>query len=365
MSDQTFSCENLVDAIYALPRNKTYNYVHDATHTVIKIMNVDKPYGPITIKRWDPTRGETEAGAEIQSISKEMLFRLANAVTEDLPINVDRVFGASYNTRSALEALVCHTPQFYYCYPGRIENKNGATKIKKGHKHILWCPNDPHPAGELHEKALEHMEISEIPTKNVVYNALELPATFSTAAKTLDAQTQRVHSLMQMAIYEIGKGFGFDTYIALNDSGIKYKGKPLHDHENIVKDLREEPTVSGFDGAADAGKLIDAIWFTKRSIPAVFEVEHSTGVTSGLNRMKGFMEHLPAYSKMRFVIVADENLRDKVIQEINKPQFRDMHAYYLPYETVNEMLFLVQTRKLHGITEDFIDTFLEDVFVDS
>ena len=366
MKEVKFSCENLVDGLAALSKTSTYNYINDATHTVIRIEEVEKPYGPVTIRRWNPSKGETFANAHKQTISKEMLFRISNAVTEGMPINVDRVFGASYNTRSALESLICHLPQFYYCYPGRIENKNGVTKIKKGHKHIFWCPDKPHKAGELTEIKLEHMEVTEIPTKNVIYNALELPAntiaTTGGSVKKLDGETQRMHILMQMALYEIGKSLGFHTYIAQNDSGVKYKGKPLYDNPMIVRDLADQTIVSAFNGAVSAGKLIDAIWFGKRSIPAVFEVEHSTGVTSGLTRMKGFMECLPSYNNMRFVIVADDDLRDKVTKEINKPQFADMHAYYLPYSAVNELLGLCQSRKVQGITDSFIMTFLEDVF---
>ena len=364
MEEKKLSCENLVDALAALPRSNTYNYINKATHTALKIENVEKPYGPITIRRWDPSKGETLDGASSQTISKEMLFRVANAVSEGMPINIDRVLGASYNTRSALETLICHVPQFYYCYPGRIENKNGVMKIKAGHKHIIWLPSEPHTAGELVEKKLEHLEINEIPTKNVVYNALELPAhVIPDSVAGLDPQTARMHLLMQMAIYEIGRSLGFSTFIAQNDSGTKYKGIPLMEHPKIVKDLADQPTVAPFDGAVNAGKLIDAIWFSKKAIPAVFEVEHSTGVTSGLTRMAGFKDHLPPYSDMRFIIVADDDLREKVMQEINKPQFADLHAYYLPYSAVNELLSLCQSRKLKGITDGFIDTFLEDVFV--
>lgn len=168
---------------------------------------------------------------------------------------------------------------------------------------------------------------------------------------------------MQMAICEIRKHLGFSTFIAQNDSGVKYKGKALNEHPQIVKDLTDQPTVSSFDGAVNAGKLIDAIWFSKKSIPAVFEEEHSTGVTSGLTRMAGFNEHLPAYRDMRFVIVADDDLREKVVQEINKPQFAALHAYYLPYSAVNELLSLCQRRKLYVITESFIDTFLENILI--
>jgi type II restriction enzyme len=42
-----------------------------------------------------------------------MLWRLANAIQEDAPINLDRVLGASYNSRSVIESLLAHTPQFY------------------------------------------------------------------------------------------------------------------------------------------------------------------------------------------------------------------------------------------------------------
>lgn len=365
MEEKKLSCENLVDALSALPKSNTYTYINQATHTALRIENVEKPYGPITIRRWDPSKGETYAGATPQTISKEMLFRVANAVSEGMPINIDRVLGASYNTRSALESLICHIPQFYFCYPGRIENKNGVTKIKAGHKHIIWLPDEPHSPGELVEKKLEHLEINEIPTKNVVYNALELPAHCApNSVAGLDSQTARMHLLMQMALYEIGKCLGFSTFIAQNDSGMKYKGKPLMEHPQIVRDLIDQPTVAPFDGAANAGKLIDAIWFSKKAIPAVFEVEHSTGVTSGLTRMLGFKDHLPPYKDMRFVIVADDDLREKVSQEINKPQFRDLHACYLPYSSVNELLSLCQSRKLKGITDSFIDTFLEDVIIE-
>lgn len=161
MEEKTLSCENLVDALAALPKANTYSYINKATHTAFKIDNVEKPYGPITIRRWDPSKGETVNGATTQTISKEMLFRVANAVSEGLPINIDRVLGASYNTRSALETLICHVPQFYYCYLGRIENKNGVTKIKAGHKHVIWLPNEPHIAGELLEKSWNILKLTK------------------------------------------------------------------------------------------------------------------------------------------------------------------------------------------------------------
>ena len=362
MSESKLSCENLVTLLSSLPRNEPMSYINDATHTVVAITDVERPYGPIAICRWNPAKGETREDGTMQTISSAMLYRVANAITEGIPINFDRVLGASYNTRSALEAIMCHLPQFYFCYPGRIENKGGVTKIKSGHKHVVFLPNDPHAPGILQEKKLEHLEIDEIPAKPVVYNALELPATVNTASK-LKAETERIHALKQMSLYEIGKALGFRTYVAKNDAGIRYKGTPLADHPKIVKDLSDEMMVAPYDGAVNAGKLIDVIWFSKRNIPAVIEIEHSTGVTSGLTRMKGLKDRLPEYGKMRFIIVADDGLRDKVVQEINRPQFAELHAKYMPYSAVSELLGLCQERALRGITEDFVDTFLEEVCI--
>ena len=85
MPSTEFTCGNLVDAISALPKNRTYNYVNPATHTVIRIEDVEKPYGPITIRRWNPSKGETEADSSLQTISKEMLFRVLMQSPKECP----------------------------------------------------------------------------------------------------------------------------------------------------------------------------------------------------------------------------------------------------------------------------------------
>lgn len=364
ITESGITVANMVNLLSSLPKGTEYPYINASTHTVVTIEEIIQPYGPITIKRWDPTKSETKNTAEPQSISTAMMNRVANAITSGTPINIDRLLGASYNTRSALETLLCHTPPFYYCYPGRIELIHGKTKIKAGHKHVIYLPETPHDKGVLCEKKLEHLEINEIPSKNVVYNALELPAHTPKSGR-VDTDENRIHSQMQMAIYEIGCSLSLKTFIAQNDIGIRYKGKMLSEHENIVTKLNEVPTIGAFDGAADAGKLIDAIWLGNKSIPAVFEVEQSTGVTSGLTRMSNFKKTLPEYRGMRYIIVAPDEYREKVTREINKPEFAHLHAFYFPYSAVSELLGLCQERKLKGVTEAFIETFLDDVFANN
>lgn len=187
---------------------------------LIKIESVDLPEGPIRIKRFDPSKGESVEGKHAVSISSQMLWRLANAVKPEHPINIDRIFGASYNTRSVLEALLVHTPQFYYCYPGRIESINSRTRIREGHKHIIWKPHSPHQLG-VPVKAETDIVISEIPAIEAYYEALVLPDAIK--QNDLDIEIQRRHAQIQIALYFIGKQLGYRTWVAQNDKGILYR----------------------------------------------------------------------------------------------------------------------------------------------
>lgn len=141
ISETGISVEMLVNLLKSLSKGQPFGYIHGATQTLVSIVDIEGTCGPISIKRWNPSKGETPNTAEIQSISTQMLSRVANAITEGTPINIDRLLGASYNTRSALETLLCHTPQFYYCFPGRIEITNGKTKIKTFRLNYSEIPN--------------------------------------------------------------------------------------------------------------------------------------------------------------------------------------------------------------------------------
>ncbi|GIP18659.1 hypothetical protein J40TS1_43010 [Paenibacillus montaniterrae] len=356
---------NLVHEIGLLPKNQIYNYIHSKTPTQIKIVNVVKPEGPIWIKRIRPNKGETWNSAKDESISVQMIWRLANALFPNHPINVDRIFGGSYNTRSVLETLLAHTPQFYYCYPGRIESISSNTKIKKGHKHLMWCPENPHAPNVLVE-AKVNMVISEVPNSEVIYDSLVLPEELQ--LPSLDIEIKRRHSQMQVALIEIGQHLGFKTWIAQNDKGIVYKDKKIGEMEGVISSLsKEQNFISPFHNAQKAALLIDCIWFKNgKLMPAVMEVEHSTGVTSGLTRMKGLqdalLEVLPPFPT-RYVIVAADEDREKVFKEAARPQFQSLNVRFFPYSAVEEMYFLFKRRKLKGITEEFLDSYMEPVMV--
>lgn len=286
-----------------------------------------------------------------------MIWRIANAFFPNQPINFDRILGASYNTRSVLEALIAYTPEFYYCYPGRIEMISSTTRIQRGHKHLMWCPDQPHEMGQLKQIETD-IVISEIPNTEIIYDALVLPDE-SLLPSGMDIETKRRHTQIQIALIEIGRQLGFRTYIAQNDMGITYKDKKIGEMEGVVPTLSNERIMRVYSEAMHAARLIDCIWFKNGSLmPAVIEVEHSTGVTSGLTRMLRLYNHIKGFMT-RYVIVAPDEDRDKVIRECNRLEFQPLNAKYFPYSAVEELYALCKKRKIRGVTEEFLDCYME------
>jgi type II restriction enzyme len=168
---------------------------------------------------------------------------------------------------------------------------------------------------------------------------------------------------IQISLVEIGKLLGFRTWVAQNDKGIKYKGTKLGEMDGVVASLQSENMLSAFNNAVRSAVLIDCIWF-KNSVlmPAVIEIEHTTGITRGLSRMKNLQDAIPAI-KTRYVIAAPDEDRNKVLQECQKPQFHSLDTRFFPYSAVEELWSLCQRRKLRGITDEFLECFMEQTLL--
>ena len=356
---QRLTASYLVRELDSLSKNCSYRYLDLSIEARILIDRVTRPEGPTRIRRFDPATCEAEANAKVSSIPANAVRRYAASFQPDLPINADRVLGGSYNIRSALESLLAHTPQFYVCYPGRIEIATSSQKIKRGHKHLMWTPNAPHAPGVTAEIET-NVVISEIPTMTAVYEAIAIPDLEDGSTESVPApELRRRHAQIQVALVRIGQALGFRTWIAKNDQGIVYQGKPLIEMDGVVADLRGERLMRLLDDAIRNVMLIDCIWFKNGNLmPAVIEIEHSTGVTSGLARMQALQTALPSF-QTRYVIVAPDEDRDKVLRECNREQFRGMNALYLPYSAVDELYSLCVRRNLYGVTDKFLDSFME------
>jgi len=350
------TAQDLVAWINQLPKNRAYHYINPRNKGQIEIVRVDLPEGPIIIKRYDPSEGGSSKKAKEESISTQLLWRVANAIQGDVPLNIDRVLGASYNTRSVLETLLAHTPQFYTSYPGRIEYINSSSKIKKGHKHLLWLPSSPHKLGVPEEIKTDKI-IAEIPSQQAIYEALVLPK--SSDAESIDIEMDRRHAQIQVALVLIGLQLGFRSWVAQNDKGIIYNKKRLGEMEGVIPSLQDEKLLSSYAEAIKAALMIDCIWFkNSKLMPAILEIEHTTGITSGLTRMKNFQDNFPPFPT-RYAIIAPDEDRQRFIKEATKPQFKTLNALFFPFSAVEELYALCQRRKIKGVTEEFLDCYME------
>ena len=176
-----------------------------------------------------------------------------------------------------------------------------------------------------------------------------------------DINVQRRHLQIQIALVSIGHQLGFRTWVARNDQGITYGTKRVGELDGVVVSLDQENLLKPWQDAVNAALHIDCIWFRNgKFMPAVMEVEHSTGVVTGLARLKRLKDKLPLF-QTRWVIVAPDEDRAKVMKEANESQFHDLKTMFLPYSAVDELYALCQRRKLNNraVNEDFLDCFME------
>jgi len=104
--------QEIVNWIDRLDKSKTYKY--PTGNSSLKIIEVNKPEGPIKFLRWKPT--ENESSASEASISENQISTVSSVFSRkpNYPIHFDRLFSGGGNSRSSLETLLALTPHFLY-----------------------------------------------------------------------------------------------------------------------------------------------------------------------------------------------------------------------------------------------------------
>jgi len=350
------TASDICRAIDALPKNKLYGYVNPNTHGEIKIISVGLPEGPILFKR-RKIKGEGDWSKQ-ESISANMLWRITNALNSKIPVNIDRIFAGSYNTRSVLEALLAYTPEIYICKPGRQEIIGNKVEIKPGHKHILWREDELHTLGNIEKLDLnDDYVVSERPSYDMAYDVTPPVRT------GMGIDISRRHSQIQVALAEIAYALGMKAWISVQDQSIIHNRRKIIEYEFVINDLNKEKAISNFPSAIAVAKNIDCIYFSDSGIPLfAFEVEHTTGVMSGLDRMLQFKteaDHL----NTKYVIVAPDSDRQNVLKKASREQFSDLKPLYFPYTYVEELYSFISRYKgrIKGIKREFLETFMEEI----
>ena len=131
---------HLLDLIDELPKGSEFEYVKPGKNKA-KLILVDR-----TNNRVEMSRVVIETGVETSSfLNEDNLQTIVDAVTENKPFSIDKIFNNGGNTRSVWESIIANTSEFYKCMVGR--NKN-----------LVWIPTKKKQIGVISE-----MSIADIP----------------------------------------------------------------------------------------------------------------------------------------------------------------------------------------------------------
>jgi hypothetical protein len=125
------------------------------------------------------------------------------------------------------------------------------------------------------------------------------------------------HEDVQSLLLRLGSDMGFDVWVARNDRGRQLRVQKATDLPKLKTELPLQ-----FDEATNRTiELIDVLWLKGNAIVAAFEIESTTSIYSGLLRMSDLIAMQPNLNIPLYLVAPDER-RQKVIDEVNRPTFR-------------------------------------------
>lgn len=147
--------------------------------------------------------------------------------------------------------------------------------------------------------------------------------------KKTDEESERIHSEMQWMLLWLGNELNLNLWLPKTDLTQSHKKNEI---VNLAGKLKELP----FDilKAGRSVQRIDVLWLKDNKIIAAFEIEHSTGIESGLFRMSHMWVSLEDLSIRTYIVAPDTDVY-RAQDKISEPTF--MHnglaesCWFVPY----------------------------------
>jgi hypothetical protein len=150
------------------------------------------------------------------------------------------------------------------------------------------------------------------------------------------------HESAESVLLMLGNLLGYDTYTP--DASRTYDGKKLGE----IATLEDLPAFMG-EKVMDSVRNIDVVWLRDEWPEYLFEVEHTTGVTSGLLRI-----YQAQKLNTKFFIIGPKDVLKKFEKEIEKAPFNAIkHKYqFRSYEELREMCLAASNYRI--ISDKFL-----------
>ena len=191
------------------------------------------------------------------------------------------------------------------------------------------------------------------PARSGIYKLVEeIPIKVESQAFTEEPEID--HGIAQGMLVTLGKIYGYETFAPLRDQTIrKFQEKPLSSFVTVAdcSDIFRGPNLSKI-------REIDALWFDEDDYGLfpryAFEVEETTGVKSGLDRLL----KIPRRFSVKFYIIApstkEKGLFSRYVTQTPFREFKDRFSfkdYKELGELYNSALVHDSRRELFGILE--------------
>ncbi|GHA63228.1 hypothetical protein GCM10007389_14610 [Pontibacter akesuensis] len=162
---------------------------------------------------------------------------------------------------------------------------------------------------------------------------------------------------IQALLAEIGSRMGYRIWLPKNDRS-RVLEVWLSGQNQVLNDLPLNYDIDTIKTIEN----IDVLWIKGRTIVRAFEIEHTTSIYSGILRMADLMALQPNLN-IRAHIVAPDERKAKVMQELSRPVFRHILANtctFISYTSVEE---LAKEKRLEYMTDAVLEEFSEAAVV--
>jgi predicted RNA-binding protein len=167
------------------------------------------------------------------------------------------------------------------------------------------------------------------------------------------------HTEIQWLLLKLGNDMGLDVWVARNDRNKSYKGNVFSELSRIKTELPLQ-----FDDITNRTiELIDVLWLNGNAIVAAFEIESTTSIYSGLLRMSDLISMQPNLNIPLYIVAPDER-RDKVVNEVNRPTFSRLSpplseiCRYIPFSVLKSTIPKIESM-LSYIKPDYLEELSE------
>ena len=195
------------------------------------------------------------------------------------------------------------------------------------------------------------------PERSGIYKLIE-ETPIATTQDNFTEESEINHGIAQGMLIILGKIYGYETYVPSRDQTIRhFQEKPLRDFVSVsdCTDIFKGPNVAKI-------REIDVLWFNEDDyglFPVyAFEIEETTGVKNGLDRLLKIPQRFRGLRDFKSFIIAptekERGLFDKYIDQAPFRDFKDefVFRFYNELESLyNSALIHSEQRQQFGIIE--------------